>query len=173
MLDKGALVLPGVFEQAEIGFDTFSTQLAWRIRAAPQAGAPPALELSLTDTHFANADAQGELSLVRWQTGAGGAGQSAGAAAAAMAAVRACRAGSNWRAACRAAVPPPWRAICRWACTKRHAAMCSTLWSTAAWPAPRFKVKGDLWDFPFAAAAAGPAATPPAASSASLRVPKT
>jgi uncharacterized protein (TIGR02099 family) len=69
VLDKGALIFPGVFAQPEVALDSFSTRLAWRI--SPQAGAPSKLEVSLTDTRFANADVQGELATASWHTGPG------------------------------------------------------------------------------------------------------
>ena len=69
LLDKGALILPGVFEESVLGFDSFSTQLGWRTLANPVVGGPADLEVTLTQTRFSNADAQGELSLARWQTG--------------------------------------------------------------------------------------------------------
>jgi uncharacterized protein (TIGR02099 family) len=68
-LDKGALIFPGVFEQPEVAFETFATRLAWRITR--QAGALPAVEVTLADTRFANADAQGQLSSAVWRSGSG------------------------------------------------------------------------------------------------------
>lgn len=68
-LNKGALIFPGVFEQPEVAFDTFGTRLSWRI--VPQADAPPAIEVSLADTQFANADVQGRVARALWRTGAG------------------------------------------------------------------------------------------------------
>ncbi len=69
-LNKGALIFPGMLEQPEVAFDTFGTRLAWRI--APQAGAAlPALEVTLTETQFANADVQGQLAKAVWRTGPG------------------------------------------------------------------------------------------------------
>jgi uncharacterized protein (TIGR02099 family) len=69
-LNQGALIVPGIFEQPEVAFDTFATRLAWRITPRG-AGAPPAVELSLSDTQFANADAQGRLPVAVWRSGAG------------------------------------------------------------------------------------------------------
>jgi uncharacterized protein (TIGR02099 family) len=69
-LNKGALIFPGVFDQPEIDFDTFATQLAWRL--IPQAGnAPSTIEVTLNNTQFANADAQGLLAKAVWRSGAG------------------------------------------------------------------------------------------------------
>lgn len=69
-IERGSIIVPGVFEQAEVALDSFSTRLAWRI--APQAaGLPSAVEVSLSDTEFANADAQGKVSVASWRTGPG------------------------------------------------------------------------------------------------------
>ncbi len=69
-LNKGALIFPGLFERPEVAFDSFGTKLAWRI--TPQAaGAPPVIDVTATDTQFANADAQGQLAKAVWRSGAG------------------------------------------------------------------------------------------------------
>ena len=150
LLDKGALILPGVFEQAEIAFDTFSTQLAWRIRAAPEAAAPPAVELTLADTRFANADAQGELSTVRWQTGSGSAGQGHGRGARLPGRLELAGTLSRGRAAAVARYLPLGVHE-----AARHYVQRAVLDGRVA--GASFKVKGDLWDFPFAATASGAA----------------
>jgi uncharacterized protein (TIGR02099 family) len=156
VLDKGALMLPGVFEQAEVGFDSFSSQLAWRIRAAAQAGAPPAIELSLADTRFANADAQGELSVVRWQTGAGVAPSAGAASASQHGHGRGARlpgqlelVGTLSRG--RAAAVARYLPLGIHEAARRYVQRAVLDGRVAG---ANFKVKGDLWDFPFAAAAA-------------------
>jgi uncharacterized protein (TIGR02099 family) len=68
-LNNGALFFPGVFAQPEVVFDTFGTQLAWRI--TPQAHASSAIEVTLTNTQFSNADAQGQLTRAVWHSGPG------------------------------------------------------------------------------------------------------
>jgi len=152
VLDKGALILPGVFEDPEVVFDSFSAQLAWRIRAAAQAGAPPAIELTVTDTRFANADAQGELSLARWQTGTAAAGAASGAGT---------RHGRGARL--------PGRLELTGSLSRGRAAAVARYLPLGVPESARryvqqavldgrvlganFKVKGDLWDFPFAAGA--------------------
>ena len=149
ILDKGALILPGVFEIAEIGLDTFSTQIAWQIRAAPQAGAAPAIELTLADTRFANADAQGELSLARWQTGAGGAGAvgtARGHGARLPGRLELAGSLSRGRAAAVARYLP--LGIHELARGYVQRAVIDGRVASAS-----FKVKGDLADFPFSAAA--------------------
>jgi uncharacterized protein (TIGR02099 family) len=152
-LHKGALVLPGVFEQPEIDLDVFSTQLAWRVRAAAEAGAPPAVEVTLADTRFANADAQGELSLARWQTGAGGGARSASGPGTSFG--RGARlpgrlelTGSLSRG--RAAAVARYLPLGVTAAARRYVQRAVLEGRVAS---ATFKVKGDLWDFPFAAAA--------------------
>jgi uncharacterized protein (TIGR02099 family) len=69
-LNKGALIFPGLFERPEVAFDSFGTKLSWRI--TPQAaGAPPVIDVTATDTEFANADAQGQLAKAAWRSGTG------------------------------------------------------------------------------------------------------
>ncbi len=70
-LDKGALIVPGMFERPEVAFDSFGTRLAWRITPQSAAGTLPVVEVTLTDTKFANADAQGQLTRAVWRSGAG------------------------------------------------------------------------------------------------------
>ena len=145
VLDKGVLVLPGVFEQPAIGFDQFSTQLTWRVRAAAAAGAPPALEVSLAGTRFANADAQGELSLARWQTGVGAGGSEHGRGARLPGRLDLAGTLSRGRAAAVARYLP--LGVGEAARLYVHRAVLDGRVAQAS-----FKVKGDLWDFPFAAA---------------------
>ena len=65
----GALEFPGVFDQPVVAFDSLGAQLAWTV--TPRAGgAPPQISVSVKDVRFANADAQGEAS-ASWATGPG------------------------------------------------------------------------------------------------------
>ncbi len=160
-LDKGALVFPGLFEQPEIALDSFATQLVWRI--TPQAGAASALEVTLTDTRFANADAQGELSTAQWRTGPG-----AGFARGARFPGQLDLGGrlSRGRAEAVARYLPlrlPERV--------RHYVEQAV--SDGRVTEASFKVKGDLWDFPFAlpsAAASAPGGRPATAPSGEFRI---
>jgi uncharacterized protein (TIGR02099 family) len=154
LLDKGALILPGVFEQPELDFDSFSTRMSWRLAGAPQA--PTSVEVVLSDTRFANADAQGELTTAVWRTGAGTdfgpggrwpgqldlAGQLARGRASAVARYL------------PLGIPEGTRRYVERAVTDGRVTSAT------------FKVRGDLWDFPFAAPAAasspGRVATRPA-----------
>lgn len=72
---RGALELPGVFEDPVVPVDNFASRLVWRIQPQrPAAGAseppPPSIDLRLLDGQFANADARGEMQL-HWHTGEG------------------------------------------------------------------------------------------------------
>ena len=107
-VNDGALEFPGVFADPLVPLDRFAAKLVWQVRpaaaaaatppapapasasatarvvaaaagakgqmaaasAAPAASAPPAIELLVQEARFANADAQGELQ-ARWQTGPG------------------------------------------------------------------------------------------------------
>ena len=65
----GELDVPGVFDEPRVPFQSLAAQLAWTI--TPRAGGqPPQVSVTVKDGRFANADAQGELS-ARWSTGAG------------------------------------------------------------------------------------------------------
>ncbi|WP_396267716.1 YhdP family protein [Ideonella sp.] len=71
---NGQLIFPGVFEEPVVPLQRFSTRLVWAIKpgaaVAGQPPAPAAVELRVQDAQFANADAQGELQ-ARWHTGPG------------------------------------------------------------------------------------------------------
>ncbi|MEP7280699.1 MAG: YhdP family protein [Rubrivivax sp.] len=64
---QGLLIVPGVFEQAEVPLHRFDASLAWTVRSAGD-GLPPAIELNVRDARFANADGRGSFT-GRWQTG--------------------------------------------------------------------------------------------------------
>ncbi len=63
LVQQGHLELPGVFEQPRIALDQLAGELQWR-----QQGAQTSLQIN--NARFANAEAQGEFQL-KWQTGAG------------------------------------------------------------------------------------------------------
>lgn len=65
----GELDFPGVFDEPRVPFRTLGAQLAWTVTPR-SAGQPPQVSVTVKDGRFANADAQGELS-ARWSTGAG------------------------------------------------------------------------------------------------------
>lgn len=68
-LNGGALEFPGVLEDPVLSLDTLSAQLLWKIESSG-AAALPKLSVQVKDGRFANADAQGELS-ASWSTGPG------------------------------------------------------------------------------------------------------
>ena len=161
LLDKGALILPGIFEEPEVAFDAFSAQLAWRIRASADAGAPPAIEVAVTDARFANADAQGEVSLARWQTGTAAAAGSHSASGAGIVHGRGARlpgrlelTGSLSRG--RAAAVARYLPLGVHESARRYVQQAVLDGRVAG---ASFRVKGDLWDFPFAAPASSGAST--------------
>ncbi len=59
----GAVELPGVFEDPLLPLDRLSAQLAWQVEAGK-------VSVQVKDARFANRDAQGEFS-AQWNTGAG------------------------------------------------------------------------------------------------------
>ncbi|WP_298833622.1 YhdP family protein [uncultured Piscinibacter sp.] len=65
----GALEFPGVFDDPVVPFDTLAAQLAWRIDAGA-GGATPKVSVTVEEGKFANADAQGDLTAT-WSTGPG------------------------------------------------------------------------------------------------------
>ncbi|HET9976639.1 MAG TPA: YhdP family protein [Burkholderiaceae bacterium] len=146
VLDRGALVLPGVFEQPEIAFDSFGTRLAWKIDGPPLA--PKAAEVTLSETRFANADTQGELGTATWRTGPG-AGFGKGARFPGQIDLAGQLSRGRAQAVARylpLGLPEPVRRYVERAVTGGNVAAAS------------FKLRGDLWDFPFATAAPAPAA---------------
>lgn len=135
-IKRGALIFPGLWDEAELPLDELEAQLAWRIVArSPRA---PQLELTVREARFANADAAGEFR-GRWRTGDGeGSGRGARFPG------RIELDGSLQRAdASRIArylpleVSPSARDYVRAAIRAGHATSAT------------FRVAGDLWDFPF------------------------
>ena len=171
VLDQGALILPGVFEVPAIPFDSFSTQLAWRLRtpSGRPAGSAPEIEIDLADTRFANADAQGELSVARWRTGNA-------SPASATAVPRAAPAGTPAGATREAHYPGHLELV--GSLSRGRAAAVARYLPLGVHSAARayvagavldgrlagasFKVKGDLSAFPFAAVTSTGGARPPA-----------
>lgn len=70
-LHEGVLELPGVFEEASVPLRHLATQLHWRVDAAPTGSeALPRIELKVLNARFDNADARGVLN-ASWHTGPG------------------------------------------------------------------------------------------------------
>ncbi|MBX3604397.1 MAG: TIGR02099 family protein [Piscinibacter sp.] len=68
-LNGGVLEFPGVFDTPELALDTLTAQLQWKIEAA-RGNAAPKVSVQVREARFANADAQGDLS-ANWSTGPG------------------------------------------------------------------------------------------------------
>ena len=151
-IDQGALLLPGMFEQSEVGFDQFATQLVWRIAPGKVAGAASAIELKFSNTRFANADMQGEMS-GSWRTGDGPPAKTgSGRGARYPGLLDLTGKLTRGRAAAVArylplGIPQATRHYVQRAVVEGRVASAT------------FKVKGDLWDFPFVGAAPGAAAS--------------
>ena len=69
-IDHGEVDLPGVFDDPLLPLDQLSAQLQWKIDAAKQAGQPAKISVQVKSAQFANADAKGELTAA-WSTGPG------------------------------------------------------------------------------------------------------
>ncbi len=137
-LSDGALEFPGVFEQAVVPLKSFSAQLQWRIAAGATPEAPPRIELKLDKVRFANDDASGEAS-ASWRTGSGPDFAKGGRLPGVLE-----LSGRLQRAQATAVgrylptgIGPDTRA---WV---RRAVQGGELHNVA------FRVKGDLWEFPF------------------------
>ena len=63
LVQQGHLELPGVFEQPRIALDQFAGDLQWRLQGTQTS-------LQINNARFSNAEAQGEFQL-KWQTGTG------------------------------------------------------------------------------------------------------
>ncbi len=143
-LQAGALEFPGVFEDPLIPLDRLAAQLAWRIAPSKVAGAPRQLEVKVNDASFANVDAQGELSGA-WRTGPGdGFGRGERLPGQLELNGKLTR-GLAARTARYLPLGLPDRA-------RRYVARAVTGGTISG---ASFRVKGDLWDFPFVGAKQG------------------
>ena len=66
----GAIDLPGVFDESMVPFDQLNANLQWKIEPSKVAGQPPAITLQVKSAQFSNPDAKGEL-IASWSTGPG------------------------------------------------------------------------------------------------------
>jgi uncharacterized protein (TIGR02099 family) len=135
-LDGGSLTFPGVFEQPQLALKQLAAQLQWRVQ--PQAGAAPRIELQVSQARFANDDAEGTLE-ASWHSGAGsglGKGGRLPGVLTLQGGLSRGQAGSVARY-----LPTGLPAHVRqWV---RHAVQAGEVRDVS------FRVKGDLWDFPF------------------------
>ena len=137
-LNGGALEFPGVFEEALLPLDKFAAQLAWRITPGKLTGSAKQLEVKVNDANFANVDAQGDLSGT-WRTGAGDARGRGGRFPGQLELSGKLSRGLAARTARYLPMGLPESA-------RRYVARAVTGGVLAG---VNFRVKGDLWDFPF------------------------
>ncbi len=132
----GALVFPGLWEQPELALDQLDAALTWQV--TPVAGRPAAIEFRLAQASFANADLKGEAE-ASWHSGAGdghGRGARFPGRLDLSARLQQVRAQSVARYLPLAVAADVRQHV-------RDAAQGGRIRSAS------FKVKGDLWDFPF------------------------
>ena len=135
-LSSGALEFPGVFDEAVVPFDTLAAQLGWKIEPGAT-GTAPRISVQVKDGRFANPDAQGELS-GSWSTGAGDGFAKGGRLPGQIE--------LNGRIARGDAGKIARYLPVHMAQTRQY--LGRALRSGAVQDAS-FRVKGDLWDFPF------------------------
>ncbi len=141
-MKDGALELPGMFEEPVVPLAALDAKLRWRIE--PRAGAEAAVQVQLTDARLSNADAQGELQAT-WKTGAGEGLARGGRFPGVLELDGTLTQGVAARAARYLPLGLPEGAR-RYV---RHAVRGGSVTRAS------FRVRGDLWDFPFHASAAG------------------
>ena len=136
----GVLDVPGVFDDPLLSLDQLSAQLAWKIEPAKAGAANPAPQVSvqIKDARFSNPDAQGGLSGT-WSTGAG-AGVARGGRYPGRLELDAKLVNGVVMRASRY-LPLGISKVTRQYI--EHAIQGGKLTSAS------FRVKGDLWDFPF------------------------
>ena len=69
-ISNGGIDLPGVFDEPLLPLDQLSAQLLWKIDAAKVAGQAPKVSVQVKNAQFSNPDAHGELT-ASWSPGAG------------------------------------------------------------------------------------------------------
>ena len=137
-IEGGALEFPGVFEDPLLALDKLSASLSWRIDAGA-AGLAPSIKVKLSDVSFSNADASGTLN-ADWSTGPG-TGTGRGARYPGQLDMSGHVGHARAASAARylpLQIPQGVRQYVRDAVQSGTARDAS------------FKVRGDLWDFPFA-----------------------
>ncbi len=135
-LAEGALEFPGVFDRPVVPLRRFDAKLVWRIGAARPNGRP--IELQVKEARFDNDDASGDLAL-RWRTG-DGAGFGRAGRFPGMLDLQGKLTGGQATSVARylpRGLPGPVREYVQ------HAVQAGKV------PSATFKVKGDLWDFPY------------------------
>jgi len=69
-LERGALDLPGLFEEPLVPVEHLDAQVLWHVTPSANGTELPAVEVQVRGARFANADVQGELN-GQWRTGRG------------------------------------------------------------------------------------------------------
>jgi uncharacterized protein (TIGR02099 family) len=142
-LDAGALEFPGVFAEPVVAFDRFGAQLAWKVEPPRGTAALPLVTLQVRNATFANADAQGEFD-GSWSTGPGDGHARGGRYPG--------RLELNARVARGAADKVARYLPLGIPAGPRHYVERAVRGGKVS--AATFRVKGDLWDFPFTGAKA-------------------
>ena len=138
----GAIDLPGVFEESLVGLDRLEADLVWKIEPGARAADPPQIGVQVKQARFANRDAQGEFS-ASWQTGAGSGAGSAVARGGRFPGRLELEGRMRHGVATRVARYLPLRLPQRVRDYVGHAVRAGTVNTLD------FRVKGDLWEFPF------------------------
>ena len=136
-IQNGALELPGVFDDPVVKLRRFAANLGWRI----EPGAPgrlPKLELKVNAARFENEDVHGDLSAT-WRTGANDGFGKGGRLPGVLELAGSLKDGQ----ATRVVRYMPLGIAANARQYVRHAVQGGRVESAT------FKVKGDLWDFPF------------------------
>ena len=141
VLNQGAMDFPGVFEQSQIPLQHLSAALHWSIAPLRPGQSHRPIEVKVSEARFANADAQGELTAT-WSTGSQDVGAHAsGARYPGVLELSGKLVQGQATAVHRylpLGIPHETRDYVR------HAVLAGVANDV------RFKVRGDLWDFPFA-----------------------
>ena len=137
-INNGMLDLPGVFDDPLLPLDQFTAQLVWKIESPKLAQQPPKITVQVKNAQFANPDAKGELSAT-WSPG-DGAGRARGGRYPGRLELDAKVANGHAERA--------WRYLPLGISREtrdyvQHAIQGGNV------VAANFRVKGDLWDFPF------------------------
>ena len=143
-LNRGALEFPGVFEEPLLPLDKLVAQLMWRVTPAKAPSSPGLLEVKVKDASFTNADVQGDLSGT-WRTGAGDAFGRGGRLPGQLELSGRLSRGLAARTARYLPLGLPEGA-------RRYVARAVTGGTLTG---VTFRVRGDLWDLPFAASKQG------------------
>ena len=69
-IEHGEIDLPGVFDDPLLPLDQLKAQLVWKIEAAKAADQPPKISVQVKNAQFSNPDAKGELT-AQWSPGQG------------------------------------------------------------------------------------------------------